>query len=278
MRIIDTHQHFWNYNPERHAWINEAMAAIRTDFLPQHLAPLLQEEGVEGCVTVQVDQTEEETLWMLQLAENNPFIKGVVGWVDLRSDTLEQRLHYFKQFPLLKGFRHILQAEDSAYMLQDAFVRGVRALGRMGFTYDILIYPQHLDAALELISKCPQQPFVIDHLAKPLIAAGERAPWEEKMRKMASFENVYCKISGMVTEANWQQWQPEHLRPYLDVVVEAFGCNRLMWGSDWPVCLVAASYKRWLQTARTYFQSFSSAEQEAVFAANAVRFYNLTEH
>lgn len=273
MQIIDTHQHFWHYDPERHGWINEDMQVLKHDFLPEHLLPILKQSGVSACIAVQAEQTEDETNWLLSLAQANPFIKAVVGWVDLLSDTLEERLAYYQSFPLLKGFRHILQAEEPAFMLQEKFVKGIQQLGRFGFTYDILIYPQHFNAAIALVKQCPDQRFVLDHLGKPDIRNGKVDDWRNDISTLASFENVYCKVSGMVTEADWQHWQPAHLQIYLDVAVEAFGCDRLMWGSDWPVCTLAADYHRWLQVALDYFSTFSGQEQQAIFAGNAMKFY-----
>jgi L-fuconolactonase len=275
MRIVDTHQHFWKYDPQRHGWINDSMAVIQRDFLPTDLKPVLEQNGVEGCISVQVDQTVEETRWMLTLAEENDFIKGVVGWINLRSDRLEEELEEFAQNPLLKGFRHILQAEEPSFMLQPDFVRGIQTLGQLGYTYDILVFPKHLDAVLELLQQCPDQPFIIDHLAKPFIANGEIEDWKQKMTAIAKYPNVHCKISGMVTEADWKSWSPGQLKPYLDVVVESFGTNRLLFGSDWPVCLVASSYNQWLQTVKDYFAAFSTDEQEKIFYQNAERFYRL---
>lgn len=275
MQKIDAHQHFWQYNPIQHHWINEEMAFIRKDFLPQDLQPILNESKFDGCIAVQADQTEEETLFLMLQSAVWPFIKGVVGWVDLRSDKLEERLQFFKQFNIIKGFRHILQSEAPAFMLQKEFIKGINALKQYDFTYDILIYPKHLQAVIALVQQNPEQKFVIDHMAKPYIKAGLIDDWKKDLLELAQFENVYCKISGMVTEADYQLWKPIHFTPYLDVVVEAFGTKRIMYGSDWPVCLVAASYQDVLDITRHYFSSFSSDEQAAFFGGNAKFFYNL---
>jgi L-fuconolactonase len=275
MRIVDAHQHFWQYDAQRHEWINDDMAVIRQDFLPGDLWPVLQRNGVEGCINVQVEQTMEETKWQLSLAEKHSFIKGVVGWVDLRSDTLQAQLEEFSNVPLLKGFRHILQAEEPSFLLQPAFIRGVRQLAAFGYTYDLLVYPKHLDAVIEFLAQCPDQPFVIDHLAKPHIAGGEIREWQQKMTLIAKHPNVYCKVSGMVTEADWKSWNSAQLEPYLDVAVECFGMDRLFFGSDWPVCLVASTYDRWLQVVKDYFAAFTSEEQEKFFFRNAETFYHL---
>jgi L-fuconolactonase len=275
--MIDAHQHFWTFDSVRDSWITEEMSVIRKDFLPEDLQPLLQSAGVGGCVVVQADQSEEENTFLLANADGYDFVKGVVGWVDLQSPAVEERLVYYKQFPMMKGFRHVLQGEsDRALMLKPEFKKGIGLLQKFGFTYDILIYPDQLGYSRELTMAFPEQRFVIDHIAKPHIRdrhiTGE---WKSAIRAAAAMKNVHCKISGMVTEADWKNWKPEHLKPYIDTVVEAFGMSRLMFGSDWPVCLVAASYQEVIQVVREYFQSFSKTEQGAFFGGNAKSFYNL---
>lgn len=272
---IDAHQHFWTYEPARHEWINEDMAVIRRDFYPEHLGPLLAANGVEGCVSVQADQTEEETERLLNWAADNSFIKGVVGWVDLNHPDVEDRLAYYKQFILLKGFRHILQAEPAGFMQQPSFINGIKALGDYGFTYDLLVFPHQLTSALKLVEQFPEQPFVVDHLAKPYIKAGSMEEWKKDLAALARHTNVYCKLSGMVTEADWTAWSKNDLYPYMDVVVNTFGMDRLMFGSDWPVCLVAASYEDWIATVRDYFSGFTQQEQQQLFRDNAISFYQL---
>lgn len=275
MTIIDTHQHFWRYNPVNHAWINDDMALIRKDFLPADLQPLMAANAVTACIAVQADQTEQETDWLLQLADENSFITGVVGWVDLRSPQLAERLEHYALCKKLKGFRHILQGEDPSLMLQPDFMQGIAQLHAAGFAYDILIFPHHLPAALQLVQQFPDQRFVIDHLAKPYIKHGLIGEWAAGMKSLAAHPNVYCKISGMVTEADWRNWSAVDLHPYVDTVVQAFGTERCMFGSDWPVCLVAASYNKWLNTVQDYFASFSAEEQADVFGRNAQRFYQI---
>ena len=272
---IDSHQHFWKYHPAVHDWINEEMKAIRKDFLPDDLAPVLQKNKIDGCVAVQADQSEKETDFLIGLANGNDFIKGVVGWADLRADDLEDRLSHYQQFPVLKGFRHVLQGEDPAFMLQPAFVNGIAALQAFGFTYDILIFPKHLPAAMELVKKFPDQAFVIDHIAKPYIKDALIDEWKMNMKIIAQFPNVHCKISGMVTEADWKLWTNQDLFPYIETVTEAFGTHRLLYGSDWPVCLVAASYEEMISPVKEYFSTFTQTEQESVFGKNAVQFYHL---
>ena len=273
---IDSHQHFWKYDPVRDAWITSDMQAIARDFFPDDLLPLLQANGVGGCVAVQADQSDAETEFLLGLADAYDFIRGVVGWIDLRAENLEERLHAYDGRKLLKGFRHIVQGEsDPEFTDHPDFLRGVRMLRRFGYTYDILIYQHQLPMALRLVRNCPDQQFVVDHIAKPLIKAGEWHAWANGIRAIAEYPNVMCKVSGMVTEADWHQWKPEDFTRYLDVVTEAFGTGRLMYGSDWPVCLVAADYSGQLQIVSDYFRQFSVDEQQAVFGANATRFYSL---
>ena len=276
MLRIDSHQHFWNYDPEKFDWITEEMSLIKKDFLPPDLKPVLQQNNFDGCVTIQVQQSEEENDYLLSTTKDHDFIKGIVGWTDLQSKNIEERLTYLKSFKKLKGFRHILQGETKRdLMLSPQFKNGISFLNKYDFSYDILIFPDQLVFARELVKEFPDQRFVIDHLAKPYIKDGKIEEWENDMKAVSSFENVYCKISGMVTEADWKNWKPGDFSPYLDVVVKSFGTNRIMYGSDWPVCLVAASYQQQLNIVTEYFSSFSKSEQEAVFGGNAIKFYNL---
>src|SRR5690348_4432340 len=240
---IDSHQHFWRYDAARDAWITDSMAVLKRDFLPEHLAPELMANGIDASIAVQADQSEKETTFLLELAEKNGRIAGVVGWVDLLSPAVAERLEYFSHFSKLRGFRHIAQSEpDDRFLAREDFVKGVAQLRPFGFTYDILVYPKQLAAAIDLVSQLPEQRFVVDHLAKPEVKSGKTSPWAEQIREIAQNKNVFCKISGLVTEANWKQWKPGDFNPYLDVIFNAFGADRLMFGSDWPVCLLAATY------------------------------------
>lgn len=273
---IDAHQHFWQFDPVRDAWITEgSMSVIRRDFLPKDLQPILQQNGINGCVAVQADQSETETHFLLNLASQNDFIKGVVGWVDLKADNLAERLDYFKQYPKLKGFRHILQGEKPEFMLDLRFTEGVRLLGKMGYTYDILVFPKHLSAVKTFLQKFDNQPFVIDHLAKPYIQKGLIKQWAKDMKAIAKHENVMCKISGIVTEADWTHWTEADFTPYLDVVFEAFGTDRIMYGSDFPVCLVAATYTQQLSIVKNYISKLSDTEGSKILGGNAIKFYKL---
>jgi L-fuconolactonase len=273
---IDAHQHFWQFDPVRDSWITNEMTVLQRDFLPADLEPLLVQHGFDGCVAVQADQSETETNFLIQLAKANDFIKGVVGWIDLQSEQIAERLAYYKQFAIVKGFRHILQGESQRdLMLHPRFKKGIEALQQFGFTYDILIFPDQLTFSKELVGQFPQQKFVIDHLAKPYIKNQKVNQWKSDFEQIAQYDNVYCKISGLVTEADWQKWKVEDFRPYLDVVVEAFGIDRILFGSDWPVCLLAASYESALSIVLDYFSSFTIEEQQKFFGRNAVQFYNL---
>jgi L-fuconolactonase len=272
---IDSHQHFWKYEVTKHAWINDDMHVIRRDFDPEDLAPLLKENNIDGCVAVQADQTEEETAYLLALAQKHSFIKGVVGWIDFQSNDVSSRLEYFSSYSLLKGFRHVVQGEPKGFMLRDAFRRGIAALKSFGFTYDILIYHYQLEDAIALVKEFPDQLFVLDHIAKPSIATQEIEIWKKNIRMLALLPNVYCKLSGMVTEANWTKWKKEDFTPYLDVVLEAFGMDRVMFGSDWPVCLVAGAYPQVKALVHDYFKQFSASEQQKFWGDNAVKFYSL---
>ena len=272
---IDSHQHFWHYHPKQQDWISDEMSVIRKDFLPIDLSPLLVENGISGCVAVQADQTEAETHFLLALANQYSFINGVVGWVDLCNPAIEERLAYFRQFPLLKGFRHVLQGEEPAFMLQPDFLRGIGLLKKYQYTYDLLILPRHIPAAIELVKLFPEQSFVVDHLAKPLIKNGIIEDWATNIQMLAKQSNVSCKISGMVTEADYLQWKQTDFIPYMDIIVEAFGVDKIMFGSDWPVCEVAASYGEVLSIVKTYFAKFSQQEQVKFFGENASRFHHL---
>jgi L-fuconolactonase len=272
--IIDAHQHFWRYHPTLHAWIDNSMKILRRDFMPGNLLLEFAENQVDGSIAVQAEQSEGETIFLLKLAELYDFIKAVVGWVDLRADNIEERLAYFSQFDKLAGIRHIVQAEpDPNFILGRNFCRGVAALERFGFTYDILVYPHQLPAVLEFVQLFPNQKFVIDHLAKPYIKDRKFNDWAKLMREIAKQENVYCKVSGLVTEADWRHWEYEDFIPYLNLVSEAFGVDRLMFGSDWPVCLLAASYEEVMLIPVRYFGQFSPAEKAKVMGGNAAEFY-----
>jgi L-fuconolactonase len=273
---IDAHQHFWNYSAAEYPWIGPGMERLAHDHLPTDLAPLLAAEGIDGSVAVQARQSVEESRWLLALTEAHPLVKGVVGWVDLRSDRVGDDLQALAANPKFVGVRHVVQDEpDPRFVLGAAFVRGLQQLRQHGLTYDLLLYPNQLAAAIELVGLLPEQPFVIDHLAKPRIAAGELESWEREIRAIARHDNVCCKVSGMVTEAARQGWTPDDFTPYLDVVLDAFGPERLMFGSDWPVCLLAGEYADVAAIARDYFSRLSAAEQQMIWGDTAARFYGL---
>ncbi|MEZ4904211.1 MAG: amidohydrolase family protein [Spirosomataceae bacterium] len=276
--IIDAHQHFWVYNADQHAWINDDMTRIRQNFLPDDLQPILLANQVEGCIAVQADQTEAETLFLLALAEKySGFVKGVVGWVDLRAANLYDQLDEYSQYELLKGFRHVAQSEPDDFLARPDIIKGIRQLAAFDFTYDILIYPTQLKAALQLVREAPQVQFVVDHIAKPYIKDQKINTWSNYMRQLAQQPHVYCKVSGMVTEADWKHWTKKDFYPYLDVIFEAFGVDRLLFGSDWPVCLVAAEYQQVIELLRSYMTEvgFSAHDQAKVLGENTVRFYHL---
>jgi len=273
---IDSHQHFWKFDPVRDSWINDEMKVIQRDFLPEDLLPALKVNGFDGCVTVQSDQSVAENEFQLANAEKFDFIKGIVGWVDLQADDIEAQLEHYSQFEKLKGFRHVLQGEPQRdFMLRPAFMKGISALRKFGFTYDILIFPDQLGYSKQFVEAFPSQPFVIDHLAKPYIKDKKINEWKKDISSLAQLENVYCKVSGMVTEADWKNWKKEDFFPYIDVVVEQFGTSRIMYGSDWPVCQVAASYEQMLDIVQDYFSTFSQNERNLVFGHNASKFYSL---
>jgi L-fuconolactonase len=273
---LDAHQHFWKYNAAEYGWIDDQMAALRRDFLPHDLQPLLASEGFDGSIAVQARQSLEETRWLLELAAHNNIVKGVVGWVDLCSADLPAQLSQFAQNPKLVGVRHIVQGEpDDEFVMRPEFRRGIASLRNYELAYDILIFPRQLPAAVKLVREFPDQRFVLDHIAKPPIAQGLLTPWDSGIQELAKSNNVWCKLSGMVTEARWDGWKPQDFRPYLDVVLKTFGSARLMIGSDWPVCTASAPYGRTMGLVRDYIASLTSNEQEAILGANCATFYGL---
>jgi L-fuconolactonase len=274
--IIDAHQHFWKFDPQRDIWMTDEMMVLRKDYLPEDIRTIFIHNRISSSVIVQADPSENENQFLLRLAEQNHFIKGVVGWIDLESEELEEKLKYYQGFPVMKGFRNLLQDEKQRdSMLNPAFQRGVGILNRHGYSYDLLIRPDQLGFAEKLVSTFPDQRFVIDHLAKPYIKHWIISEWKLAIKRFAPYQNVYCKISGMVTEADWEYWSTYDFRPYMDAVVETFGTKRIMFGSDWPVCLLAGTYDDVKQIAEDYFSSFSGAEQSDFFGGNAMAFYHL---
>jgi len=279
MQRIDAHQHFWKFDPVRDNWINDDMSVIARDFLPDDLLPLLEHNNIAGTVVVQSCHMDEDNRFMLDLADQYSFIKGVVGWVNLQSINVEDKLKYYhERCPKMKGFRHVLQADpDDQLMLRDSFKRGISLLNKYNFTYDILIYPKHLKYAAQLVAEFPDQKFVVDHLAKPYIKAREINDLKRDIEALSKNLNVYCKVSGMLTEADWYSWKTEDFTPYLDAVFNAFSINRVMYGSDWPVCKLAGGYNRAMEILQIYTSRFSEKEQEQFYGGNAIEFYNLTE-
>ena len=273
---LDAHQHFWKYNAVQYDWINEMMMDLKRDFLPADLKPLLDVEGFDGSIAVQARQDADETQWLLELANQNDSIKGVVGWADLCSPDVVAELEQLALHPKFVGVRHILQSElDDQFMLRMDFKRGIGRLAEHGLTYDLLLYPRHLPVAVKLVREFPEQSFVLDHIAKPLIADGLIEPWDRDIRELADFDNVWCKLSGMVTEAGWNEWTAEDFRPYLDVVCEAFGPDRLMIGSDWPVCTLSGDYRSTMRIVRDYIAQFDASQQEDILGANCAEFYGV---
>jgi L-fuconolactonase len=277
---IDSHQHFWKYSPDDYPWIGAGMERLAHDYLPADLEAVARAEGITGSVAVQARQSLVESRWLLELAERQPFIRGVVGWVDLRSDRVADDLAALAPHEKFVGVRHAVQDEtDPRFLLGEAFVRGLRHLHQFGLTYDLLLYPQQLPAAVELAGLLPEQPFVLDHLAKPRITSpiktSEFAGWRRDIEALAHHGNVCCKLSGLVTEAAWRQWQPVEFRPFLEVALTAFGPERLMFGSDWPVCLLSADYADVAAIVRDFIAPLSPAEQAQIWGGTASRFYAL---
>lgn len=274
--LIDAHHHLWRYNDRDYGWMSNDMIALRQNYLLPELEQVTRASGVTGTIAVQARQTLEETESLLQMAAANPLLQGVVGWVPLIAPNVPDDLDRFAADPRLKGVRHVLHDEqDDFYMLRDDFNRGVSLLASRGLAYDILIFEKHLPQTLTFVDRHPNQIFVVDHIAKPKIRAGELSPWQKNLAELARRENVYCKISGMATEADWTAWTQEQLRPYFDAVLQAFGPSRLMFGSDWPVLTLAGSYQRWVETFRWFIADLSPHEQEQIGRGTAIRAYRL---
>ena len=273
---IDAHQHFWKYDAAEYTWIDDSMAALKRDFLPDESAREMARVGFDACVAVQARQTLDETRWLLGLAAEHPSIAGVVGWVDLQADNVRDQLAALAGHQRLVGIRHIAQSEpDDRFLLRPQVVRGIGLLADFGLAFDILIYRRQLSAATELVGRLPSQRFVLDHLAKPDLRSGEIDEWERDIRRLAAQPNVFAKLSGLVTEASWARWTSDQIRPYLDVAFDAFGWNRLMIGSDWPVCTVSADYARTMNVVIDYVAARPDHERDAVLGGNARRFWNL---
>src|SRR5215813_6660561 len=276
MTNIDSHQHFWKYDAQEYGWIDDSMKSLRCDFMPEDLEPELERNGFDGCVAVQARSTLEETRWLLELAGRHPFVKAVVGWVDLRSPELRLQLESLCGNSKLAGIRHIVQSEpDNRFLIRPDFLRGIAMLEEFKLTYDILIYTRHLPVAAEFVAGFERQRFVLDHLAKPDIRGRELATWSRGIRELAKFPNVYCKLSGLVTEADWDKWTEGDFAPYLDVAFECFGASRLMIGSDWPVCTVAGNYSRVMSVVKNYLDKVPLDAREAVLGKTAANVYRL---
>lgn len=277
---IDAHQHFWKYKPIKHAWINDDMAVLKKDYLPEILEKEFEGSNIQGSVAVQASQSEDETLFLINLANENNIIKAIVGWADLCAPNISERLSYFTELnSKVKGFRHVVHDEpDVNFMLRKNFQHGISQLNQYNLTYDILIFPIHMEVTETLVKSFPNQKFVIDHIAKPYIKKGDIELWEKHIKILAQYENVCCKLSGMVTETHWDNWKQKDFKPYLDVVLDAFGTDRLMFGSDWPVCLLSGSYNQVKNIVSEYISELTTSEQNKIMGNNAIKFYNINDN
>ena len=273
--MIDTHVHFWNFDPVRDSWINEDMFAIRNDFSPKDLIGVYNDLQITGCIAVQASQSEEENQFLLSLAAQNEIVKGIVGWVDLLDPNLDERLTYWSNFKKIKGWRHILQAENADFILNKKFIAGVNLLKKYNYTYDLLCYHDQLAAIIQMVDQIPDQPFVLDHCGKPDVKSQEIKSWSENIKVLASNPNVLCKVSGLLTEADWKNWTEKELFNCFDVVFEHFGPERVMYGSDWPVMLLSRPYQDWFNLVTKYTEQFSAAEKKLIFTDNAKAFYGV---
>ena len=273
--IIDSHVHFWKFDRKKDSWISADKKLLRQNYLPEQLEINLRRNAVDGCVAIQASQSELETHFLVELSETQPIIKAVVGWVDLQADNVPARVEYFYQYPLIKGYRHIVQSEPEGFLLRPEFKRGIRELSSLGLSFDLLVNPSQLAEAAKLVSAFPEQAFVIDHCAKPDIGNQKLAEWEPLVRQIAAYPNVCCKVSGLFTETKWKEWSAGDFYPYLDVVFDAFGTDRIMYGSDWPVMLLSGIYIQWKSLLEKYMENFSEEERQKVFGLNAIRFYKI---
>jgi L-fuconolactonase len=273
---IDAHQHFWKYAPTTHGWINDEMAVIRRDFLPNDLEPILSKHNIDGTVAVQADESIHETEFLLSLSEKHAFIKAVIGWIDLRSPQIHDQLAYFKKFRKLVGFRCIMQGQpDEAYLNNEIFIKNVALLKDFDYTYDLLVYHHQLPSLLKFIEKIPENRLILDHIGKPDIKAKNYSKWKEKIFELAQHPGIYCKLSGMITEANYSTWKYDDIVPYMDAVGEAFGTERICFGSDWPVCLVAGHYDKMIGVVEKWASQLNEKDYNQLFGLNTSRFYNI---
>lgn len=274
---IDSHQHFWIYDKQRDAWINEDMQpVIGKDFLPNDISSILKQSKIDGTVAVQASESEDETKFLVELSKVYALIKGVVGWIDLHDENLDSRLDYWSNELVVKGFRHVIEGEPKGdYLMQNTFQRGLTKLSEKGYTYDLLIRPRHFQSTLDCVAKQSNLTFVLDHMAKPNIAENQYDDWASFIKELAQFPNVYCKLSGIVTEAKWHNWQVEDLKPYVDFTLESFGAERVLYGSDWPVCTLSSSYEQWVNAVESLIGELSESERKMIWGGNAIRVYNL---
>lgn len=273
---IDAHQHLWLYSPETHGWINDEMEIIRRNFLPNDISYTLKKNRIDGVVAVQASESLDENKFLMEMAGAYAMIKGIVGWVDFADPEIEARLQEYAQTPIMKGFRHIIEADkDPDYLIRDDFLKGIELLGKYGFTYDLLIKPIHFKGTRECVQQYPDQKFVLDHIAKPNVKNKEFGEWAQFIENLSGYQNVYCKISGLVTEAEWNTWETSDFEQYIAHAVASFGMKRLMFGSDWPVSLLSTSYEDWLNVCESFFKNFSEEDKAMFWGGNAVKFYGL---
>jgi L-fuconolactonase len=274
---VDAHHHYWQYDPAEYGWIDDSMAVLRRDFLPNDLQREIAEVGIDGVVSVQARQSLAETRWLCELAKEHSFVQGVVGWVPLADPAVREQLEALADCRVLKAVRHVVQDEpDERFLLRDDFNRGIDALQEFGLAYDLLVFERHLPPAIEFVDRHPNQMIILDHLAKPLARDNQLEPWASNIHQLAERENVFCKLSGLVTEADWKNWSEYELTIYWEVILHAFGPRRIMFGSDWPVCLLAASYRSWYELCQRFTSSLSQEERDRIFGGTAIEAYQLT--
>ena len=274
--LVDSHQHFWQVGRFDYPWMSSSVEVLYRDYLPAQLKPILEANGVSKTVLVQASNSVEESRWLLSLADANPFIAGVVGWVDLQDTDVDRQLDELSAHQKFKGVRHLVESEpENDWIVQPQVLRSLQRLATYGLSYDLLVHTHHLRHIPRVADSCPELSLVIDHMAKPPIVTADVGTWLKELKPVAAYSNIHCKLSGLVTEASWGSWQTKDLRPFVECALELFGPKRLMFGSDHPVCLLAASYQRVLESFQDLLSELSAEDRERIFATNAIGFYRL---
>lgn len=274
---VDAHIHFWQYEKEQHAWITREMKALRHDHLPEHIQTSLRRNGIDACIAVESSASELDTHFLVELARTHTMIQGVVGWVDLLAENLEERLAYFSQYPIIKGWRYRLEDREDGFLKDPRLRKGLSLLQANNYRFDLFVGHRQLKETIGLVSDFPEIVFILDHAGKPDIRNRDLQSWSALIRELAQSQNLYCKLSGLLTLAQWKDWSAAEFYPYLDVLFKHFGTQRLLFGSDWPILTLSGIYVQWISLLEKYMENLSTEEREAVMGGNAEREYGLRE-